>query len=48
LHELFNGQTGVCDDTPERAGSDVFVVRNDGPGVRLTAAQDHVASALAA
>jgi hypothetical protein len=48
LHELFNGYAGVGDDAPERSGSDLLVVGDDGPGVRLVAAQDHVASGLAA
>jgi hypothetical protein len=46
LHELFNGESGVGDDAAERAGSDLLVVGNNGPGVRLVAAQDHVAAGL--
>jgi hypothetical protein len=48
FHELFNGQTGVCDDAAERAGSQLLVVWDDGPGVRSVAAKDHVAAGLAA
>ncbi len=48
LHELFNGESGVRYDAAERAGSEPLVLGNDGPGVRLVAAEDHVAAGLAA
>jgi hypothetical protein len=48
LHELFDGHAGVGDDSSERAGSNLPVVGDDGAGVRLVAAEDHVAAALAA
>jgi len=48
LHELSDGKPSVGDDAAERAGSELLVVGNDNPGVRLVAAEDHVAAALAA
>jgi hypothetical protein len=48
FHELFNGESGVGDDAAERAGSEPLVVGNNGPGGRLVAAEDHVATGLAA
>jgi hypothetical protein len=47
-HELVNGESGIGDDAAERTGSDLLVVGNNGPGVRLVAAEDHVAAGLAA
>jgi len=48
LHERFDGKPSVGDDAAERAGSELLVVGNDNPGVRLVGAEDHVAAALAA
>jgi len=48
LDELFDGEPGVGDDAAERAGSQLLMVRDDGPGVRLATAQDHMAAGLAA
>jgi hypothetical protein len=48
LYELFNGESGVRDDAAERAGSKPLVLGYNGPGVRLVAAQNHVATRLAA
>jgi len=48
FHELFDGEAGIGNDSPERAQSDLLVVGNDDPGVRLVAAEDHVAAGLAA
>ena len=45
---MIDGQSGVGDDAAERAGPDLLVVGDDGPGVGHLAAQDHVASGLAA
>lgn len=47
LRELFDGEPGIGDDSAERARSDLLVVGNDDPGVRLVAAEDHVAAGLA-
>ena len=43
-----NCKPSVGDDAAERAGSELLVVGNHNPGVRLVAAEDHVAAALAA
>jgi hypothetical protein len=48
LDELFNGESGVGDDATERAGSELLVVGNNGPRVRLVAAKHYVAAGLAA
>ncbi len=48
FHELLDGEPGIGDDSAERARSDLLVIGNDDPGVRLVAAEDHVAAGLAA
>jgi hypothetical protein len=48
LQELFDSEAGVRDDAAERAGSKRLVVGNNDPGIRLVAAEDHVAASLAA
>ena len=48
LHELFNGESGVRYDAAQRAGSEPLVLGYHGPGIRLAAAQNHVATRLAA
>jgi hypothetical protein len=48
LDELFNGQPGIGNDPTERAGSDLLMVGDNGPCVRLVAAKHHVAAGLAA
>ena len=48
LYEVFNGESGVHYDAAERAGSKPLVLGYNGPGVRLVAAQNHVATRLAA
>jgi hypothetical protein len=48
LHELFNGEPGIGDDPTKRARSELPVVGNDNPGVRVLATEDHVATRLAA
>jgi hypothetical protein len=45
---LLDGESCVGDDSAERAQSDLLVVGNHDPGVRLVAAEDHVAAVLAA
>ena len=45
---LSNREAGIWNDAAERAGSDALVVGNNDPGVRLLAAEDHVATLLAA
>jgi hypothetical protein len=45
---LFDGEPGIGDDSAERARSDLVVIRNDDPGVRVVAAEDHMAPGLAA
>ena len=48
IHELFNRKSGVGDDAAECAGADLFVVGDNGTGVRFIPAQNHMAACLAA
>jgi hypothetical protein len=48
LYELIDGHAGVGDDAAEGARSDLLVVGYDDPGMRLFAAENHVAATLAA
>jgi hypothetical protein len=47
FHELFDGEPCIGDDSAQRARSDLVVIGNDDPGVRLVAAEDHMAAGLA-
>jgi hypothetical protein len=48
LLESFNAKSGVGDDAAQCAGADLLVVGNNDPGIRLIAAQNHVAAGLTA
>ena len=48
LYELIDGHASVGDDTAEGARSDLLVIGYDDPGMRLVAAENHVAATLAA
>ena len=48
IHELFYGKPGIGDDAAQRAGTDLPVIGDYGTGVRFVAAQNHMASGLAA
>ncbi|HEY7242386.1 MAG TPA: hypothetical protein VH678_00705 [Xanthobacteraceae bacterium] len=48
LDKLFNRESGIRNDTTQRAGSELLVVRNNDPGVRLVASKHHMAAGLAA
>jgi hypothetical protein len=39
---LIDGKPGVGDDAAESACPDLLVVRNNHPGMRIIATQDHV------
>ena len=47
MHEFFNAQSGIRDDAAEGAGADLFVVGNNGTGVRFIPAQNHMTAGLA-
>lgn len=47
LDELIDGETGVRDDAPEGAGTNLPVVGDHGPGVGIITPQNHGASGLA-
>jgi hypothetical protein len=46
LHELIDGQSSIGDDAPQRASSNLLVVRDDDPSVRLDTTKDHMAAGL--
>jgi hypothetical protein len=48
LQELFYAHPRVRDDAAKRSGSHLLVVGNNGAGIGLVTAKDHVASGLAA
>jgi hypothetical protein len=43
---LIDGHSGVGDDAAEGAHTDLLVVGHDDPGMRLVAAENHVAATL--
>jgi hypothetical protein len=46
LHKFFDGKTDIGNDPAKGSGAHLFVIGDDGSGVRLVAAKDHVASRL--
>lgn len=48
IDKLLNREPGVGNDPTERAGSNLFVIGNDDPCVRLLAPENHVAASLSA
>ncbi len=48
VHELFDAQSSVGDDAAKGSGADLFVIGDNGAGVRFVPAQNHVTAGLAA
>jgi hypothetical protein len=45
---MVNRQTGIRNDSPERADANLFVIWDNNPGIRFVTPKNHVASGLTA